>query len=202
MKRSIILTLLMSLPVSLMGSVDEYIPGKKKHGFYFTCPSLIYTQINNTPSLGLGMSTGWIFDQSFSLGIGGSLFFSNIQANPPDAENYGMSYFGVIAQYSFSSKDSMHVNLSALVGGGMIGPWQSCDCCCGEYSRSRFITADNADGLFVVEPGIDLLMGISRMIRIGAGIRYRFVSDVDRYGFSNADLSGFSLSLIFQVGLF
>jgi hypothetical protein len=202
MKKSIIVALLVLLPVSLMGTGDEYAPEKRKHGFYFTCPSLIYTQINNTPSIGLGMSAGWIFNHSFSLGLGGNLFFSNIQANPPDTENYGMSYFGVMAQYSFSSKDSIHVNLSTLIGGGLIGPWQTCDCCCNGYSSSRFITAENADGLYVVEPGIDLLMGVSRIIRIGAGMRYRFVSDVDRYGFSNSDLSGFSLSLIFQVGLF
>jgi hypothetical protein len=200
MKRSFMLTLLVILPVVLFGSNDKNIPGKRKHGFYFTCPSLIYTQLNNSPSLGLGMSTGWIFNQSFSLGFGGNLFFTNIQANPPDSHNYGMSYFGVIAEYIFSSKESLHVHLSTLIGGGMIGPWQSCDCCCSGYSRSRFITSANADGLFVLEPGIDLLMGVSRMIRIGAGMRYRFVSDVDKYGFSNSDLSGFSLSLIFQVG--
>ena len=163
---------------------------------------MTYTQLNNSPSFGLGLKTGWIFNQSISLGLGGNLFFTNIKANAPDTQNYGMSYFGVITEYIFTSEESFHVNLSTLIGGGIIGPWQSCTCCCSGYSSGRFITSANADGFFVLEPGIDLLMNVSRMIRIGAGVSYRFVSDVDKYGFSNSDLMGFSISLIFQMVLF
>jgi hypothetical protein len=201
-QKSIVLTILLIIPAALFGSNNKTIPGKRKHGFYFTCPSLTYTQLNDSPSFGLGLSTGWIFNQSFSLGLGGNLFFTNIQASPSDAHNYGMSYFGIIAEYIFAAEEKIHVNLSTLIGGGIIGPWQSCTCCCNGYSSGRFISTANADGFFVWEPGIELLMNVSRTIRIGGGVHHRFVSDVNKYGFSNADLSGFSLNLIFQLGIY
>lgn len=202
MKKSIILLILVLMSVSLFGSVEKHIPGKNRDGFYFKCPSITFTELNKSPSFGLGLRAGWIFNHSFSLGIGGNLFFSNIKANSPDTINYGMGYLGVIVEYIFESKESLHVLISTLIGGGIIGPWQSYDCYCSGYSSGRFITSANSDGFLVLEPGIDLLMNVSWLIQVGAGVSYRIVSGIEKYGFSNPDLSGFSLNLIFQLRLF
>lgn len=202
MKKSIILLILVLMSVSLFGSVEKHIPGKNRHGFYFKCPSITFTELNKSPSFGLGLRAGWIFNHSFSLGIGGNLFFTNIKANSSDTINYGMGYLGVIVEYIFKSKESLHVTMSTLIGGGIIGPWQSYNGYCCGYSSGRFITSANSDGFLVLEPGIDLLMNISWLIQVGAGVSYRIVSGIEKYGFSNPDLSGFSLNLIFQLRLF
>ncbi len=183
-------------------SFEKNIHGEKEYGFYFTYPSITITEFSNSPSFGLGLRTGWIFNHSFSLGIGGSLFLTNIEANSPDTRNYGMGYFGVILEYILKSKESPHVTMSTLIGGGIIGPWHSYSCYSMGYSSGRFITSANSDGFFVLEPGIDILINISWLIRIGAGVSYHFVSGIEKYGFSNSELSGFSLNLIFQLGLF
>jgi len=190
------------MSVSLFGSVEKYNPGKYRHGFYFTCPSITFTELNKSPSFGLGLRAGCIFNHSFSLGIGGNLFFTNIKANSPDTINYGIGYLGVILEYIFKSKESLHVMMSTLIGGGIIGPWQSYNCYCYGYSSGRFVSSANSDGFLVLEPGIDLLMNVSWLIQVGAGASYRIVSGIEKYGFSNSDLSGFSINLLFKLALF
>jgi hypothetical protein len=202
MKKYTVLFLVILMPLFLLGSARRNPPIRMKNGFYFTCPSLSITSMKNNAAYGLGISAGWIFNRSFSLGVGSNLFLTNIKPDPPDTNNYGLGYFGLTAEYLFTSKDWFHVALSTLVGGGIFGPWQSYTCYHDGYSSGRIITSAEADGFYLIEPRIDLLMDISWLVRIGAGVSYRFLSGIEKYGFCSADLNGFSLNLIFQLGLF
>ena len=202
MKKSTLLFLMVLHPLSLYGANRRNPPVFMKNGFYFTCPSLSLTSMKNNVVCGLGISAGWIFNRSFSLGFGSNLFLTNIKPDPPDINNYGLGYFGLTAEYLFISKDWFNVALSALAGGGIFGPWQSYTCYYDGYSSGRILTSAEADGFFLIEPRIDLLMDVSWLIRVGAGVSYRFISGIEKYGFCSADLNGFSLNLIFQLGLF
>lgn len=202
MKKSAVVLLLVLSPVFLFGAGQGNTPPRTRNGFYFTCPSLTLTTMKNNVAYGLGFSAGLIFDRSFSVGFGSNLFLTNIKSDPPDRRDYGMGYFGLKVEYLFESRDWFHVVLSTLVGGGIFGLWYSYTNYYDGYSSGRIVTSEDSDGFFLLEPRIDLLMDISWMIRIGAGVSYRLIQGIYKYGFSNTDLSGYSLNLIFQLGLF
>lgn len=206
MKKIIIITLLSLLPISAYSQIETLRLGKIKNGFYISVPDLKFTRIKESFAFGLGFRGGWIINHSFSVGLGWNLFLSNIKSNPQDARNYGMGTYGIVLEYIFDSRELVHVTLSTLIGGGHIGPWHTGGYYGGYYGNyhgsTKILSWKDADGFWLVEPGIDLMMNISRFIQVGAGASYRLVSGVNRYGFYNSDLNNFSLNFIFKFGLF
>jgi hypothetical protein len=202
MKNIILIILILFFPLSLICAEESYISWQDKHGFYMTIPDLKFSSINGSTAFGLGLRTGWIINHSFSIGFAGNMFLTNIHANPPDGSIYGIGYMGLITEYIFEPHQKYHVTLSTLVGIGMLGPWNLYTDSNGEYYSGRFISSFDADGFTLIEPEIDIFMNLVSCFKVGAGVSYRIVSNIELYGFNNQDISGFTFNLIFKLGIF
>lgn len=55
---------------------------------------------------------------------------------------------------------------------------------------------------FVVEPGLEVEINVTRFFKIGVGASYRFVRESDLTLVSNDDLSGFSGGFSLKFGKF
>jgi hypothetical protein len=61
---------------------------------------------------------------------------------------------------------------------------------------------NNATGVFVLEPGLDLILNINKNFRLAAGVEYRYVSGVSYESLSSSDLSGISGQIVLKIGVF
>ena len=83
-----------------------------------------------------------------------------------------------------------HLSLHTLIGGGNI------------YYHDYYWRTSGDDVFFVMEPGIDLELNVSRCFRFGLGGTYRFVNGISMPEFTDQDMSGFSVALTFKFGRF
>ena len=90
-----------------------------------------------------------------------------------------LGYGGLMLGYNLHPDRTFHASFRALIGGG----------------RADIPGAPDHN-LFVAEPEVELSVNVTRTLRIGAGVGYRFVAGA---GSVNQDLRGWSGSL--SVGL-
>ncbi|MBC7920983.1 MAG: hypothetical protein H7Z75_07795 [Ferruginibacter sp.] len=135
---------------------------------------------------------GWFINDRFLVGGGAYGLASGISA--PDADNrypgkrstWAMGYGGLVLEYTLHSKKLVHPSFNTLVGAGGVGKyvhginnnnqdWQ-------DYGY------DNS-GFFVVEPGANVEVNLTRWFRFGAGASYRFIRGSNTSGITDAQLS-------------
>jgi hypothetical protein len=90
-----------------------------------------------------------------------------------------LGYGGLVLGYNLHPDRTLHASFRALIGAGHVN-----------------IPGARDHNLFVAEPEVELTINVSRTLRIGAGIGYRFVGGAAAV---NRDLRGWSGSL--SVGL-
>lgn len=149
--------------------------------------------LRNTTAITIGGRGGWIIDHKFGIGIGGYMLANNVDAGIPDtAGNHWMtlSYGGVDLEYVSTISDSYFLTLQALIGAGSISHEEI------PYLDRR----QYHDPFVVVEPGVGLEIGVTRIFRIGIGVSYKQVAWLKSSIASSADLSGPSAFLSLKVG--
>jgi len=57
-------------------------------------------------------------------------------------------------------------------------------------------------GFFVLEPGVNIELNMTKIFRLDLGVSYRFISGTDLQRLSNNDLSDFSFNLCLKFGKF
>jgi hypothetical protein len=90
----------------------------------------------------------------------------------------------------------MHSTLTLLVGAGGAGYHEK------RHYNEREGGGENWDAFFIVEPGLNAELNMTRFFRVDAGISYRFVSGVDQYALVDDDIAGPSINLTFKFGKF
>jgi len=169
----------------------------------FGGPVMKFTEVDDRFGLMLGFRGGWIVDHTFVIGAGiyGLANTDNFR-NTIDVEPFGsrnelyMGYGGLELEWIVSSHRVVHVSLQSLVGAGGIGfDSDHNDCCVDE----------NVDAFFIVEPGVNVMLNVHRVFRIGLGGSYRFVHDVNVPGapdLTNESLRGAAGILTLKFGSF
>lgn len=115
-----------------------------------------------------GANLGLTFNNTFSVGVGG-YGKVNFSSGGPGLPGYG----GVFFAYTFSPQKKTHFRATALVGSGT--------------SRSGFI-------FYFFEPGAEVVVNISRVVRIQAGLSFALV-DTPNSGIGNP-----TIGVSFQFG--
>jgi hypothetical protein len=95
---------------------------------------------------------------------------------------YGGLEFGVMS----SPRHFASVSAGLLVGGGSVNDY-------------RFPYYGH-DGFFIMEPEIDLMLNLTRYLRFGLGVGYRFVDGLYLPYLGDEDLDGPVLNLTFSIG--
>ncbi len=160
-------------------------------------------EINDELGLLVGAHGGIVLNNNFVIGLGGyglttSYKFDGVEPDE-DLYLYG-GYGGLILGAIFAPKEVVHIYTPVLIGAGGF-----------EISdRNLFRTGRIGDfnsyientAFFVVEPGVEVEVNITRFFKIGMGASYRFVRGADLVNASNEDLSGFSGGLSLKFGKF
>jgi hypothetical protein len=123
------------------------------------------TSVNGQYGLLMGGIIGVTVNRIFSMGVGG-FGKVNIGGDPP-------GYRGLFFAYNFSPDRKFNFRARVLAGGG---------------------TSYIGDQYFVLEPGVDVVMNLSRIVRIWAGLSYPLVDK------PNSGLDSPVLGVGFQIG--
>jgi hypothetical protein len=139
----------------------------------------------------IGFYGGAVFNRSILLGISGGLNLSHPRVN------YG--YFGALGQYIYKPANLWHCSGQLLLAYGTTK----------DYEDPKSGLLDNfwnisGAGFFLMEPGINLELNLSKRLTLVTGISYRYVTGLDENDenvqithVTNEDLSGIN----FNIGL-
>lgn len=135
-----------------------------------------YTEVSGRPALLSGFSAAWVIDHTLELGIVGKGYATNPL---PDLylENESYMYTGGygglhIAANVFGEKP-INVSFPLTVGAGSISYIKT-----QKYNYYDDYSPESHYAYFVVEPGVELQLNMTRFFRISAGVSYRYTSDI------------------------
>lgn len=159
--------------------------------------------INGNWSNLTGGKATWIINHKLSIGGEGFGLTYPVNRDEFTGKPYsgtetkaGLGYGGVFVEYFFWPESIITLSPGLMVGAGGFGYYNKNDTDQTQESKS------SSDIFFIVTPEINILLNVTRYIRIGAGLSYRFVNGLDTEGFTDGDLRGFSLSLSVSAGFF
>lgn len=163
------------------------------------------TQLNEDLGLLMGAHGGIILNNHFVIGLGGYGLTSNFKVENneeiDDLYLYG-GYGGLILGAIFSPKEVVHIYTPVLIGAGGMEVTDRNYMNNFHRPQSPFSSYSETSAFFVVEPGLEVEINVTRFFKIGLGASYRFVSESDLESVSNKDLSGFSGGLSLKFGKF
>jgi hypothetical protein len=171
---------------------ETLINDKLDFGAYFG-PIIKFSEIKDEFAVLIGGRAGLLINHRFLIGAGGYGL-----ANQIPADNYwpGYDYFlemgygGLVLEYILRPRKLVHLSIYTLIGGG------------GLCYEDQWYEPWDHDAFFVAEPGIDLMLNVTKRFRIGIGGSYRYISGVGLNNLTDEDISGPSGALTFKFGRF
>jgi hypothetical protein len=157
----------------------ETLLGGETHSHFYGEIGTKSTEVNDEFSVLVGGQLGWTFNHSFSLG-----FAAYARAEHEYEYEYeywdryryydyrGPAYGGITTAFIFPPKNLIHLKVGALFGAG--------------YAWDRHF--------YIFEPQVDVVLNISQIVRIQAGISYP-ITDRDISG-----LDDFMFNVSFRLG--
>jgi len=162
------------------------------------------TEFKDDLGLVMGVHGGIILNNHFVIGLGGYGLTTNFVVE--ESENFDQLYLyggygGLILGAIFSPKEVIHIYTPVLIGAG--GMEVTDRNYLNNFHRPPdFGTFLENSAFFVVEPGVEIEVNVTRFFKIGLGASYRLVRESDLTKVSNSDLSGFSGGLSLKFGKF
>jgi hypothetical protein len=187
---TILLLCALSLPA---GAQDQVLIGENTTHGGFGGPVMRFSRIAGRDAFMMGGRGGFVIDGRFVIGGGGYGWSSDhVRARHGQSGIHELEfgYGGLELEYIFRTREVVHWSAQVMIGGG--GASQDRD----SFSGVR------DDGFFILEPGVNLEVNVTRGFRFGAGVAFRHVNGIDLPGFNDGDLRGFSGVLTFKFGKF
>lgn len=164
--------------------------------------SFSFTEIDGKDAFLVGARGSWIIDHSLAIGLGGSGFVNDINYhNWRDNDlnnNLAGGYGGLYIEPIIAPRLPVHLSFPILFGVGGIAridehhQWQS-----------NWMYGDaNQDAFLILEPAVELEFNMTRHMRLGALLSYRFTSKVEMDDTDPDILEGASVGLIMKFGKF
>ncbi|HNQ68627.1 MAG TPA: hypothetical protein PKN32_09620 [Bacteroidales bacterium] len=135
-----------------------------------------YTEVANRSSFLTGVTIAWVIDHTIELGIAGKGFVTNPLPDLLLENNnymYAGGYGGLHCAVNILGKKPINVSIPIILGAGEIS-----------YIRSQYtgyydnFYPESHYLYFVVEPGIELQLNMTKFFRLSAGVSYRYTSDI------------------------
>lgn len=177
------------------------------------------TNMLNQNALLLGGRGGWLINHRFTIGLAG---FGKVNTTTnPDYDQYKsasvgaegtgrfyVGYAGLLLEPIIKYRSPLHISLPVIIGAGGAGygfqgnsghevPDQQ------GYDRPVRRNKDrDAQAFFVLEPGTQLELNMTSMVRLAIGASYRYTSDLDLPATAKDALHGLNVGLSIKVGSF
>jgi hypothetical protein len=183
-------------------SQGPMIVERVKSGF-LVAPDVKITEVDNSTSELVGAYAGWLTDQTFFIG-GGGYWLAN------SSGDRDMGYGGLVVQWFVRAREPIGFTLKGLIGGGATSASSTVnrvirvpDGRGGRFDPGRGgttvapVRVYTDTGFFVAEPEVDVLVRITRSMRLTAGVGYRFIAA--EYG-DDSRIRGAVGSIGIQIG--
>jgi hypothetical protein len=173
------------------------------HSGFLVAPDVKVTEVDKKTSELVGGYAGWVTDDTFFIG-GGGYWLAN------QSHDREMAYGGLVVQWLAHANSRVGFSAKGLLGGGratLASPVS--DLIARGDPRGRIGPADPRrtvltntivrfrQDFFVAEPEVDLLLRLTRHLRLTAGAGYRFTAGEGR---DDSRLRGAVGSVSLQVG--
>jgi hypothetical protein len=196
--KSIILFLVIVFSVSAFAQEQTLFDIKEvEHGGYGAFV-MKFCSVNNEFGVLVGGRGGWIIDHTFAIGGAGYGLANNVHSRVvgPWGERFvNFGYGGLDLEYIVNSDDLVHLSIHSLVGAGAVGFR-------GSWEGNQNFGMDNrmGDVFFVLEPGVNIDLNVTKWFRTSLGMSYRYLSGVSSESTTNTDLQGPSAMLSYPFG--
>lgn len=177
----------------------------------FIAPEIKVGNIYDDNGVFIGGRMGAIFNDRFSVGLGGygltakSSFNYDFDVNGPEPlrnVRIGMGYGGLAFEYAFFSQKAVHFTIPVLVGAGGFVFYEGTEDFWDEFNEFESTAA------FFLVPGVNLELNLFKHLRFNVGASYRLVqgTSLDENGLgrvvSDEDLSDFLFNASLKFGFF
>jgi hypothetical protein len=131
-----------------------------------------------------------LFDGSVGLGVGSYSLASELLADQNGVRReIGLSYGGLVLDYSFSNRKLFYLNFASL-----FGPAQA-------YSVSRLTGATrDYSTFFIAEPELSIMLNTTQSLRLGLGISYRITAGADNERTLGTGMDGYAATFTLMYG--
>ncbi len=134
-----------------------------------------FSHLNDSDALLLGGRGGWIFNNSFVLGIGIYGLATNvpidiIDTDPSIVGNDKMHfmYGGLEIEYIFNPENLIHYSVFTLIGLGAVSSHNN-----QNYANNFFDHSRMGNPFFVIEPAINVILNVTSFLNVAIGLSYR-----------------------------
>lgn len=126
----------------------------------------------------------------WGLGFGSYALSSELLADQKGIKrDIGMSYGGLVLNYSFFGRKLLYLNVEALLGPGQAYAVSRLDGAKREYTN-----------FWVTEPEISVMVNVTTDLRLGVGAGYRLTNSQGNDNILGSDMGGPSLSFTLMYG--
>lgn len=172
-----------------------------------------YTRLMGRDSGLMSLEAAFLLDHRLSLGVVGYGFTRT--PSGPDAidgtpQQFGAGYGGVAVRYSVFSGLPVYGTFGVVLGAGAIGlhrdnGWDDEDDWGDDWDAhndGHDLRSVRVDPFLFAQPEVALNANVTRWLRLGATVGYRFTGGVGRFGLDEADLNGIVAGGNVQLGWF
>ncbi len=132
-----------------------------------------------------GARGAWMIDHVFGLGAGAYVMGGGVDVErSTGTQSLKMWYGGAEIEFISGWSQVYHFTFLTLIGGGSLD------------------LGGESDGIYAVEPALNLEINVNSFLRLDFGGGYRFIWDVDIPELSNGDLSQFFGQVVLKFGAF
>jgi len=160
----------------------------------------------------MGGRLGFIFNEKFSIGLGGYGLVTNHTVDLSDDADYndpaaliGFGYGGLVFEYTLFGNKMIHFTIPVLVGGGVASLYKDVVIDEEEWTWEQWSDQFNtyeSSGFFVVEPGVNLEVNITKFMRFDLGASDRMIQFTEMDYLTDSDLSNLAVNASLKFGLF
>jgi hypothetical protein len=184
---------------------------------YFLELSAGYSQLGKNNVFLPGMSLGLILNHHWTVGATGTfignyngLHYNDIYYDSASMSMHGAylhgGYGGLLLEYTLLPHSRVHIAFPLMIGGGyMYYSTQANYHDSASYKHNHpglHYHSISDDAFFVIEPGVRVEFNLIKTLRIGLGVSYRYVPDLDLKNTSSGLLNQFNAKLTVRLGKF
>ena len=171
-----------------------------------------YTRLMGRDSGLMRLEAAFLLDHRLSLGVIGYGFTrtpSGPNATDGTRQQFGAGYGGIAVRYSVFSGLPVYGTFGLVLGAGAIGlhrdnGWDDDDWGddWDDNDDGRDLRSVRVDPFLFAQPEVALNANVTRWLRLGATLGYRFTGGVGRFGLEESDINGIVAGGNIQLGWF
>lgn len=190
--------ILHALPASAQETQTLFGDTDIRHGG-FGAPVFGVTLVNGQPAYLRGTRWAWGInfteDHTINVGFGNYRTRSDFEPAswdyPGGTPDMRTDYGGFELEYVNQTHRLVHLSVQTLIGSGTV-----------RYRNGREFLDRTSDTYFVLQPGINMNLNVTRWFRVSGGLHYRYSGGVNLEGTNNSDLSGITSFAALRFGWF